>query len=214
MIPSLLVPLVSVLAPLRQGSVLCFQVVHQAVDQLAGGLAAEAHNTSPLLRLVTVIVQHSFDILSDPQYLSVVLQDLFHKVGNAGGTLSRSSRRDRGQSAVQANLMTAISQQGTPTAVQSVLLGNLHLVDHPIKTKASNDLLQEVLSGADLLSQEEEELLKVIIKGFTPKAACFLSDCKSSFQNFLSILRGKPDCTGFSRLQELAFGQVSTTGVT
>jgi U3 small nucleolar RNA-associated protein 10 len=208
LIPSLLVPLVSPLSTLRQQSIACFRSIHLVVDQLAGGLANEAHSTSPLLHLVTAIVQYSFDIASDPHYFAVVLKGLFHK-GSSSESSSRSLRRERGLAAVHSQLMAAITQEGTPIAVQTVLLGNLHLVDHPVKLKESCDLLQKMLCRDQPASEDAKELLEVLIKGFTPKSATVFEEFESGFQSFLSVLGGQHQLLYSSRLQELALMQVS-----
>ena len=152
-------------------------------------------------------MQYSFDIASDPHYFAVVLKGLFHK-GSSSESSSRSLRRERGLAAVHSQLMAAITQEGTPIAVQTVLLGNLHLVDHPVKLKESCDLLQKMLCRDQPASEDAKELLEVLIKGFTPKSATVFEEFESGFQSFLSVLGGQHQLLYSSRLQELALMQV------
>ena len=191
MIPSLLIPLHNPLKVLRNGAIDCLKVIHGAVDGLSRSIYTEALATAPMLHLVVAIVQHSYDITSDPDYLPNVLRKLLMDKG-VKGTPSRLRRADRdGTLPALSSIMSVIGQTDTPSRVRAALLKQLHRVHHHIKLSACAALLQDLVSAErEALTSDEGDLLSALLSGYTPRAAALLGACPEAVSVFVDVLKG------------------------
>ena len=170
----------------------CLKVIHGAVDGLSHSIHTEALTTAPMLHLVIAIVQHSFEITSDPDYLPNILRKLFIKK-DVKGTPLRLRRGDRdGALPALSSVMSVIGQTDTPSWVRTALLTQLHRVQHPMKLSACAALLRELVE-ADLktITSDESALLSALLRGYTPRAAALLGACPEAVSVFVDVLRGE-----------------------
>lgn len=170
----------------------CLKVIHGAVDGLSHSIHTEALTTAPMLHLVIAIVQHSFEITSDPDCLPNILRKLFIKK-DVKGTPLRLRRGDRdGALPALSSVMSVIGQTDTPSWVRTALLTQLHRVQHPIKLSACAALLRELVE-ADLktITSDESALLSALLRGYTPRAAALLGACPEAVSVFVDVLRGE-----------------------
>ena len=191
-IPSLLIPLHNPLKVLRNGAMACLKVIHDAVDGLPHSTHAEALMTAPMLHLVIAIVQHSFDIASDPDYLPNVLRKLFSKKETKGTPLRLRCHDREGSLPALSNVMSVVGQTDAPPWVKAALLRQLCLVHHPIKVSACAALLRELVElDRESLTGDEDALLSALLSGYTPGAAGLLGACPDAMAVFVDVLRGK-----------------------
>lgn len=190
-IPSLLIPLHNPLKVLRNGAMDCLKVIHDAVDGLSHSIHTEALTTAPMLHLVIAIVQQSFDIASDPDYLPKILRKLFIKKDVQGTPLRlRRGGRD-GSLPALTSVMSVVGQTDTPSWVRTALLQQLCLVQHPIKLSACAALLRGLVdTDHEALTADEGALLAALLEGYTPRAAALLGVCPDAVAVFVDVLSG------------------------
>ena len=187
-VPSLMVPLRD--HRLAAQAVECLVVVHDATEQLNAKVSAEVIKSTPFLHLVDLLVQHSFDVVSDPNHIKALLKKYFSDCSLRElqpSTPKLRKKSTKSEVTVLDSLLQHLDMESSPIMVRVDLLKHLSKVHSSRKLAKCGNILKGLLER-DSLEEEDLLLVKAVLRCFNAKSAPYLGNAREAWTTLLSSL--------------------------